>query len=77
MLKHALTHDTQANNCCFDRHHSFPWNATSETVNFVQARTGYIFNDSIDNEYSCFTTATKLIWPSEMRLRNHTISYTV
>ena len=52
MFKHALTHDTQANNCCFDRQHAFPWNATSETVSFVQARTGYIFNDSIDNEYS-------------------------
>ncbi|MGB4718427.1 MAG: hypothetical protein WBH17_02745, partial [Planktomarina temperata] len=71
-FKHALTHDTQANNCCFDRQHAFPWNATSETVSFVQARTGYIFNYSIDNEYSGCTTATKLIWSSELRLFNHT-----
>ena len=43
-------------------------------VSFVQARTGYIFNYSIDNEYSGCTTATKLIWSSELRLFNHRLA---
>jgi hypothetical protein len=60
MFKHASTHDTQANNCRFDSHHSFPWNATSEMASFVQALTGYIFNHIIDNEYSSCATATNL-----------------
>jgi hypothetical protein len=36
VFKHALTHDTQANNCRFDSHHSFPWNATSEMASLYK-----------------------------------------
>ena len=47
LFKHALTHDTQANNCCLDSHHSFLLNATSVTAIFVKDN-GFLVSIMVD-----------------------------